>query len=152
MAQSTRELILGVFETRLAAIDGTGVFSTRAGETLFLMETPNLGPHDVAEAILIVPEPDVVVHQKLKLLIDLPIGLFAVVKADRARPFTIVEAMIADIKRAIELEDRRLGLRNVDSRGIKRGPTTPYQRPDGSLYVGTSIHYTVPYEEGWGAP
>lgn len=156
MALSTRQEILAEFERRLSAIDGTPPFQTSAGLEIYRNEVPNLGPDDAAAAIAIITEPDSVGWQKQNLLIDLPVAVAALARvsdtADVRAATKTVEAVVADIKRAVELEDRRLGLQQVDSRGIKRGSTSTLARQDGSTTVGAAINYDVTYVEAWGNP
>src|SRR5690554_2308834 len=105
------------FEARLPAINGAPPDSTAIGNVHFLYQVPALGPDDPAEALAIIPEPDTVGWQKQRALVDLPIVIAAVVKAERARAWHFVEAAIADIKRAIEQPDRTLGIRAVHPTG-----------------------------------
>jgi hypothetical protein len=74
----------------------------------------------------------------------------ALAKADLDDPYLAVEAVLGDIKRAIELEDRSLG-GLVDQR-FERGRTRPFEREEGSTAVGVIVPYIVPYYESWGAP
>lgn len=152
MADSTREQIVAALVDRLAAIDGTPPFQTNAGAHIVRNEAPGLGPDDPDAVILVRTETDSVGWQKQNLLVELPITIAAVVKAALDEPWDAVEAIVADIKRAVEREDRRLGIENVDSRGIKRGPTSVLDREAGSSTVGVGILYAVPYAEGWGTP
>jgi hypothetical protein len=155
MAKSTRQLILEALTTRLAAIDGRPPFQTEIGNIIFTHEAPELGPDDPGAAVAVIVEPDAVQWQKQNVLVDLPVMIGALVRvhgAAWAKAFETAEAGVADIKRAIELADRRLGIDNVDSRGIKRGATSIFERPTGSVTVGLGVEYTISYVEGWGTP
>ncbi|MGE3175918.1 MAG: hypothetical protein AB7O32_00495 [Vicinamibacterales bacterium] len=148
---STRQQILEALKTRLSAIDGRPPFETEIGRTIHLGEMPALGPDDPIEACVLLPEDDVVDFQRANLLIDWPITIGAVVKADLDEPWVLVERAIADIKRAVELADRRLGIALVRDQ-MRRGTTRVFERPEGSTVTGAGISYTVYYQEAWGNP
>lgn len=149
---STRQSIIEAFKARAQTINGAGDFVTSAGALVLLGEAPNLGPDDPDDAIILVVDDDVVTAQPGgKFTIALPIIVGIVTKASLAEPWVRIEAGIADIKRAIEIADRTLGVGQVRPR-IERGTTKVLERSAGSAIVGAGITYTVPYEEAWGLP
>jgi hypothetical protein len=111
---------------------------------------------DPDEVIVVMVEPDEVEHQGEGFLVTVPLSIQAVVKAgvsawDFSRAYRSAETVIAAIKRAMEVEDRTLG-GVVAWNGLERGSTAPLEREPGSEFVGVSVQYRAPIEEGWGAP
>ena len=164
---SKRQQILTEVLTRLAEIATANGFATDAGQLLFVNESPDLGPGDPDAAIAVLVREDVITHQMAKFQIQLPIDLCAIVKVPvaedgaaatetdpgRPHPWAVTEAAIADIKRAMEIEEtppRSLG--GLAAPRFERGTTRPVPRDEGSTSVGAMIRYTVPYLEGWGQP
>jgi len=150
--QSARERILDALVQRLSAINGVAPFQTELGTKIYLGEVPGLGPDDPIEALVLIPDDETIEHQKLNLQIDWAIVIGAVVRSDADRPWARVEHAIADIKRAVELTDRRLGIPADVNNPIKRGATRVFERPEGSHVVGAGVTYIVPYVESWGMP
>lgn len=149
---SRRERILVALRDRLAAISTQNEFATDAGKTIFLGEVAALGPDDPPVAIAMVIQEDQVVAQVqgLKFLIHLPIEIQAIAKATLDEPWLAAEAVLADIKRAVELEDRTLG--GLVTKTFDRGSTRVLEREEGSTTVGGGITYVFPHAEGWGQP
>ena len=65
-------------------------------------------------------------------------------------PWILIEAMLGDVKRAMELSDRTLG--GLVQRQIERGATRILPRESGARTVGVMVPYVVPFTERWGAP
>jgi hypothetical protein len=147
---STRQQIIEVFRARLLAIAAGAQFETDAGATVFVNETPALGPDDPATAIAVVIGEDIPSRSGEHTILELPIEIHALANADLDAPWVAVEAVLADIKRAIELPDRSLG--GLVKARIERGSTRTLEREDGSTTVGAGITYLVPYAEVWGDP
>ena len=144
--QSQRERLLDVTKTRLET----------TGYAVYLGEAPAFGEDDPDEVIVVMVEPDEVEHQGEGFLVTVPLSIQAVVKAgvsawDLSRAYRSAETVIAAIKRAMEVEDRTLG-GVVAWNGLERGSTAPLEREPGSEFVGVSVQYRAPIEEGWGAP
>lgn len=150
MAASTREQILEVVLARLRAIAQVDGFSTNAGAAVYLGEAPALGPDDRDVAIVIGIGDDAVRYQGEQLYLDLPLEIGALAKADLSAPYLAAEAVLADIKRAMELTDRTLG--GLVKRQMERSPTRTLPREPGSTAVGVAITYVCPYTEVWGNP
>ena len=74
----------------------------------------------------------------------------AVVKADTESPWSTVEAIVADIKKAIETDQDLAG--TLLPRGLTRGKTRPFDRESGGEFVGAGVEYRLLYAEEWGAP
>lgn len=146
-----RKQILEVLLARLQVIHTSHGYATDAGQALYLGETPELGPDDPSEAIAVVVLDDEPRWQGEGLLLRLPINIQGLARADLEKPWLTVEAVLGDIKRAIEQEDRTLG-KLVNHPGLERGSTQTLPRADGSLTVGAGITYSGWYREGWGNP
>jgi hypothetical protein len=153
---SRRRLILEAFRDRVSQITIAGGFLTDAGKVVFLGEDPTLGPDDPEEAIALVveeDEPDIQTPfgpgDGASVQVNLTIGVQALAKADLDAPLIAIENVIADIKKAVELDDRTLG---GLIGGIARRLTRPLDREDGSTVVGASVDYEIVYSEDWGDP
>lgn len=153
MPASKREQILCALETRLGAITRRAGSSTDAGRTIYINETPELSEDD-PDAIAVMPQEDEVQFQQAKVLVTLPIEIHALVSIDggNTRSWMKVEALIADIKRAVELEDRTLGGVLPHPLQFQRGVTKTLEREDGSNTIGASVTYLATIVEEWGAP
>lgn len=149
-ATPKRRQILEALRDRLLAISTADGFATDAGQLVFLNETPALGPDDPTVAIAMLVGEDTVKFQGDRFLIDLPVDIQALAKADLDQPWVAVESVLGDIKRAMELEDRTLG--RLVQQQLERGTTRTMEREPGSAYVGVEIRYTAPYREEWGEP
>jgi|SRR6185369_10136330 len=147
---SNREQVLVAVRARLRAILQAEGFRTNVGQAVFLNEVPDLGPDDPDEIIAMVVGTDQPRYQGMQVFIDLPIEIQAVAKADLDDPYLTVEAVLADVKEAIELEDRTLN--GLVKHQIERGPTRTLPREPGSTTVGVAIMYGFPYTEVYGAP
>lgn len=149
MAASKRQQILEAVKARLEAIRVADDFNTDAGDEVQLGEVLDLGPDDPDAAACVVPLDDTTTTQGHKHQVRLPIELQAVVKVDLEEPWVLAEAMLADIKKAFELEDKTLGGLTTE---ITRGATRGLAREPGMTTAGVGVTYTVLYQETWGAP
>lgn len=157
MADSRRQLILAALRTRLEVISTSNGFNTNAGQRVYVGEVPSLGPHDLEQAIVMLPKEDIIgTLQAGKFSITLPVDIVALAKATITDAWVTVEQLLADIKTAVELDDRSLGGLlvggNNNPEGLLRGTTEPFERPSGSDWVGVSITYAGHYRESWGRP
>jgi len=150
MAASRRRLILEALKARVEEITVEHGFETDAGLTVFLGETPALGPDDSTTAIAIVIGEEDPRYQGAKFLIRLPLAIQAIARADLDQPWLAVEDVIGDIKRAVELEDRTLG--GLVKSDLERGSVQALEREPGSTTVGAEVVYFAIYSEGWGIP
>jgi hypothetical protein len=145
-----RQLILEALKARVEAIRIAAGFATDAGLSVFLGERPALGPDDPETAIAIVAFDDVVRAQGNKLFMAIPVGICAIAKADLDAPWVAIEAVLGDIKTAIELSDRTLG--DLLRANFERGSTRTLDRETGSTTVGAMVTYELQYSETWGRP
>lgn len=152
---SKREQFLDQVLSRLAAITVDNGFNTDAGEEVHLGEAPEFGPDDATSHIRVVVDDDEVGPHQAKLFVGLPISIHAIAPVTTAMNLGLAyrdaERVLADIKRAIELDDRTFG-GLVKDKGIVRGSTRTLPRDPGSDFVGVSIEYHAPMHETWGAP
>lgn len=155
MPTSRRERFLDDVVARLQAITVANGFSTDAGLSVHLGYQPVFGPDDPAAAIVVIPGDDEVGQFQLKGFITLPLSIQSVVAVttslDLGTGYRDSERALADIKRAMELDDRNFG-GLLAWHGIERGVTQTLPREPGSLEVGVAIEYRAPMHEKWGAP
>jgi len=147
---STREAAIGELRDRLEAITMANGFATDAGALIFLGESPTLGPDDPTAAIAIEVQEDIPSFQGEHVVVTVPVDIQAIVKADADEPWMTVEAIVTDIKTAVET-DRDLG-GTLIARGLMRGTVRPLDREPGSQYVGAAVQYRLLMKESWGSP
>lgn len=147
---SRRQQILELLLGRLQLIKVRRGFQTDAGKLVLLDEFPSFGESDTDIAIAMVVLPDEVGYTGVNTVVSLPIEIQAIARAELEYPWREAEAVLADIKKAIELEDRRLN--ELARPYIVRGTTRTMSREEGQNFVGRGITYVVPYVEGWGTP
>lgn len=148
---STRQAILTELLNRVSAIRVANGYATDAGATVLFGEAPMLGPDDPTSAIaLVVGDDQIDPTSSLgdDILTLLPVEIAAIAKADVANPWVTVEAVIADIKRAVETADRGLG--GLLTRGLQRGRTRSLDREPGATSIGAAIPYSATYLDAWG--
>ena len=158
MALSRRQEVIVAFFERLEGITIAAGFNTDAGQALFLGVEPQMGPDDPNYAIaVLIGDDDAPGFQGESIAYNLPLECKVLAKVDEAKPddaWMTVEALLQDIKRAVELpstEERRLG-RLLSGLGLNRGQTFTIPREPGSLKVGVSLTYSAPIKEKWGEP
>jgi len=152
---SVRQSILTELISRVSAIAVANGYQTDAGLRLFVGELPALGPDDPDAALALIVRdeqaadlsgygeaPDGII------LSVLPVEVQAVVKADLEQPWVSVEGVIADIKQAVETNDRSLG--GVRALPLKSGRTRAFPREPGSTVVGAGVPYLATFAESWG--
>lgn len=147
---SSREAAIGVLKDRLESITVANGFATDAGNRVFVAERPVLGPDDPTSAIAIVVKDDQPTFQGEHVVVTVPVDLQAIVKVDVDGPWMMVEAVVADIKRAVELDRDLAG--TLIRLGLERGSVRPLDREEGSEYVGAAVQYRLVMAEAWGNP
>lgn len=147
---SRRQLILEAIKGRLEAIKKSDGFQTDAGCNVFLHEAPAFGPDDPQSGIAIVVADDAVGWQGANLAIGLQVELQAFSDTSLTRCWEECEAILSDIKRAMELEDRRFG--GLIKPELVRGSTRTLPREPGTTTVGVGVSYGMTYVEVWGHP
>lgn len=146
-----RERIIADTITRLSAILITGGFETDAGANVFVGSHLELGKDDPDEALLIVLGDDTVTKSTPKTYLNLPVEVQATVKVSATNPSVRIEAMLGDIKRAMELLDEK-NQRALAGYPLERGTTRLVPREPGSLTAGVGVTYLIGYSEPWGDP
>jgi len=146
---------------RLGFIQKAKGYNTDAGLHIFHGEAPQYGPADPPAALAVFVGDDAPEPSGGTIRTRVPIEIWATVPASLDSPLMAVEAIIADIRTAIEIEkdggiDRSLGLVNGETAtmptGLDRGPCRPLRREPGSEYVGASVEYVARFETRWGTP
>lgn len=147
---STRQTFLETIRTRLQAIRVTSGYLTDAGETVFLGETPNLGPDDPDTALAIVPGDAVVTKtQGKKRYMLLPVEIQVVTKVDRDEPWIAVEQALADVQTAIEQDDVLI---HGYEQSLSYASERVLPREEGMTTTGAGITYALTWCQAWGAP
>lgn len=152
-----RQQILEALKRRLEAIETDAVveahepFQTDAGAAVYLGEVLELGPDDPDYVVAISPAPDQPTWSNRRVAIAWDLEIQAIAKADLEEPWVTVEEVIADIKRAVELDDRTLG-DLLTTKGMERGATRMLEREPTSLTVGAGVTYRLMFVEAWGHP
>lgn len=135
---------------RLAVISVNAGYETDAGAALLFGEAPQLGSGDPETALAVMIGDDIPTAQAaVAMLVSTPFEVHGVAKVTPEDPFTQVEAVLADIKRAVEQPDRALGGLLTD---IKRGETRALPRDPGATTAGVAITYVLTWKEAWGNP
>jgi len=147
---SVRQSILTEIVSRLSGISLLGGYQTDAGALVFVGQTPALSEADPEQALALVVGSDAVGYQGENVLTQLSIVVHAILRADVDEPTLASEAVIADIKKAVEI-DRDLG-GILTPRGLERGTTTAALRSQGSEYVAATVEYRCRFVERWGQP
>lgn len=145
-----RSKILTTFIARLAAITVANGFATNAGQKIYQNYTPELTSKDEPDAALaLLIDEDRHEQHGDKLLIELPLMVCSLVKVSLDDPLSLSEAVIGDIKKAVEIDTHLNGLLRDY---MERGSTQTLERQAGSVTVGSVVPYVLPYSEKWGDP
>ena len=146
-----RQTILTDAVGRLAQILTSNDYQTNAGADVFLGEKPELGADDPDEIIAIVIGDDEVRVDSKKTFITLPLELQAIVKVTQTNASLRAEAMLGDLKTAMET-DAVNGRRELGGYPLRRGTTRTLPREPGSTTAGVGVTYFVDYSEAWANP
>jgi len=147
---SARQEIITAVKTRLGDISVDSGYQTDAGAVVLVGQAPSFGPDDPTEVLSISVDDDEPIYQGERAVIVLPLVVHALVKADVESPYLAAEAVVADIKKAIETDHDLGGL--TLPRGLSRGVTKSALREPGSEYVAARVEYRITYAEMWGNP
>lgn len=146
--------ILEYVRDRLELIQVANGYNTDAGLAVLLGESVNLGPDDANSALLIElgddvpPEHGFGDHSGESLGVGLPVSIHGYVRSDIDAPYLAREALIVDIKKAVELADAW----PASVKSVERAGTRRFDREEGTDPVGGSVDYGIVYVETWGAP
>jgi len=147
---SRRQDIIDELKDRLDNITVANGYQTDAGALVLVGQAPALSETDPQQALALIIGADSVGYQGEDKQISLPVTVHALVRADLDDPAAAAEAVIADIKKAIEQDHNLGGL--LKARGLVCGTTTSAMREQGSEYVGGTVSYELLFAEKWGAP
>jgi hypothetical protein len=152
VADSKRKRILAALVARLEAIHKADGFNTDAGDRVFRGYVPQLGPDDATPYLSLIAPDDTPGSQMVKVVQTLSIDIYVVGRVDLRGedPDADVEDGIADVKKAIELEDRELGGLLCDR--LTRGVTRSFERESGTPLIGAIVAYQAKYTDVWGDP
>lgn len=150
---SVRQAVLTEILARLAAITVANGYQTDAGQEIFIGELPTLGPDDAAAVIAVLVRDDAVEDvggfAGDDIVTTLPIDIQPLAKADLDQAWLTIEAIIADVRQAIESGDRTLG--DLLTKKLERGRVRPFPRASGSTMVGAAVEYRATFNEPWGS-
>lgn|SRR6185295_4965782 len=149
-ASSRRQAIVSFALERLGGIQVADGYATDAGSLVFAGAVPVLGPDDPAVALAVVLGTDETAWQGEHVELRLPIRISALAKGVSVDAWLAVEAVVGDIKRALETADRTWG--KLVMWQILRGSTETFPQEPGSGQVGATVTYTAHYKERWGHP
>jgi hypothetical protein len=147
-----RQVFIAALEARLQAIRVANGYQTDAGEQVFINEAPAFGEDDPDAAIAIVigdDAPGWAMPGKARQT-QLPIEVQALVRVTLEGAWLVVEAVIGDIKRAVETADATFG--DALDCPLEWGPVKALPREPGSVDVGAGVNYLAKFKEGWGHP
>jgi len=149
-----RRLILEAIGARLAEISQANGYETDAGARIYIGEAPDLGEDDPDAALAILPGDEEPRWQGENVSVIWPITIAAIAKATIDGSYLVVEAVIGDIKRAIEQPDRRLHVNGIPllNHYLERGAVRGLEREPEHQSVGATITYDARFTEGWGTP
>lgn len=151
-AASRREAIIAAMAARAEAITLNGGFNTDLGLQVAINDVPPFGPDDPRQALVLLVGDDEFTSQGAGnwFIYRLQLTFVVLVDADLEDAWRTIEQGIADVKRAVELEDRRLG--GLLANPFERGAVETAPREPGSLAIAATVPYIVTIKEGWGTP
>lgn len=147
---SIREAVIEAMANRARAIQVADGFATDIGSTVAINDVPQFGPDDPRQALVLLVGDDDVTAQGPAFFYRLPLTFVVLVDADLDEAWRSIEQGVADVKRAIELPDRRLG--GLLGGNFERGPVETAPREPGSAVIAAAVPYVVSLKEGWGTP
>lgn len=148
---SPRQDILQRLLARIGTIQKANGYSTDAGLSILFGETPMLGPSDPEAAVALLVRDDQIENLGGQgaddIVVQLPVEVQAIAKASQGQPGLTLEAVIADVKRAVEQGDRCLD--GLLTRDMLRGRTRTLPREPGATSIGAGVGYTMFYLDPW---
>jgi len=149
---SKRQDIFVNLRARLAEIQVANGYNTDAGLHILMGEVPHETLDDAAASLAVTVRDDEPGSQLEQVVVTLAVQVHGTMKVlDTAAPLDSIEALVADIKTAVEQPDRTLGGTLV-ARGITRGSTQVFERSAGSEVVAVAVTYNLVFAEAWGNP
>lgn len=154
---SRRQLTLAALAALLEGIAVSSGFNTDAGAMVHLGQEVELGENDPGPAILIIAGIEKFGPSQTKLYSEWPISIRAVagvVDDNFDDAWAVAELVVADIEKAIEIQDRTLGdLINWNgAHGLILDSIQTVERDAGSSVVGIDVVYIAKLQRTWGDP
>lgn len=157
MSQPARQQLLEAYLARLSDIQIANGYQTDVGANpttqIILGESVELGKDDPDVAIAIVIGDEEVRRSDENVFSFLPVefqGLAKIAAGGFTAAYLAAEALLGDIKKAIEQPDRGFG--GLVRPRIERALVRTLPRQPGSTTAGVGITYLAPRLEKWGAP
>lgn len=153
-----RQAALEELFARAALIRKASGYASDCGQAIYFGINAQLGPDDPAEAIGISVGDDRVRDESGSgvddglTYIELPVQFAALASVEqlKSEAWRRVEAVLGDIKRAVEFGDRSLS--GLLVKPLQRGPTRTMRAEAGSGTLGVSVQYVLAYVETFGDP
>jgi len=145
VAVTRRQQILEALIARMQEIQIANGYATDAGLAVHIGDVPLFGADDPTEVIVIVAQETRPGANRVEIL---PVEFQAVATVALDQPYLAAEAVLSEITRAMEVEDRTLGGLVKD---MTIGPTRLLAREPGSTTVGVGQLYDLTYVRPWGA-
>lgn len=149
---SRRQEIIAWVLARLQGISTGAGYQTDAGATVLVNELPEFGENDPTVALVLVVAVDEQDWVGKSFLLKLPLSVMAFVDTDRidtADAWMKAEELVADIKKALELDDDRR-MDGLLASTFERGEVETVPREPGTSTMGAIVNYKAPYKESWG--
>lgn len=147
---TTRARILEAMRVRLAGIRRVNGYATDAGDRLSIGAVFFGADDDLALALIPGDSKKVGSRQLRKKARTLELQIVAMAATDDRDAWMRVEALIGDIKRAVETDDAELG--GLLTSPLEDGEELALSSGEGGESFGTSVFYIATYIEGWGHP
>lgn len=160
---SKRSAALLDLRSRLAWITVENGYSSDIGKQITMGEVYVLGEDDPKTGLAIMVGDDSSESSGQRTESEVPVEVACYIPVGTDDPVLVIEDMIEDIKRAVEIEptpdnDRALGtitdgvLYGTLPMGVSRGQIRAIPREPGSPIVGASVTYLLQFQEDWGQP
>jgi hypothetical protein len=155
MADSIRKRIRAEVNARMSTGDAGERVQHRRRTLPVCGRAPKLGPDDPDCAIAIVS------HDESPVLLtwqsiggDWPIEIIGIANAspNRSEPWLLAEDVLADIRCAMELEDRTFGGALVSPQDMEVGAARTFERESAAEAIAVSQTYTFRTQRVWGHP
>jgi hypothetical protein len=128
---------------RCQTITRAAGYATNAGDHVIVGELLDLGPDDVTQAIALLLNEDIPGQP----MTTVPLEISGLTFADLEEPWLAAEAILGDIRKALETADKTLG---GLVKSMSKGSVRPYPRQPGSTVVGVTITYQLTMVDPWG--
>ncbi len=153
--ESRLQLIIAASKRRLVVIRTDAGYATDAGQAVYLGAIPALGSNDDRAAVALLPSFEnlkvVGAYVQYTVVLQIQALVFVESESQLSDSFEIALAMLSDIQRAMELDERTLG-GLIDGLGLEFGLPSLVERETGSQFVGLQMEYRGKVKHAWGNP